>query len=113
MTKQQELDKLRALGQELGPNSYLGPAIAHAMTDVDRALRCDLIPNMGERLCQLKELHDIQRDDCDRQQAVLAELNRQIAELKRQVEMERATLRNLAQQQRDIRAKLERAIGII
>ena len=43
-TKQQELDALRALAQELGPQSYLGPWILDNLPGIEADMRADLPP---------------------------------------------------------------------
>lgn len=43
-TKQQELDALRALATELGPQSYLGPWILDNLPAIEADIRADLPP---------------------------------------------------------------------
>ena len=43
-TKQQELDALRALAHELGPQSYLGPWIIDNLPAIEADMRADIPP---------------------------------------------------------------------
>lgn len=43
-TKAQELDLLRALATELGPQSYLGPWILDVLPEIEADIRADLPP---------------------------------------------------------------------
>lgn len=58
MTKQAELEILRDAVAKLGPDSYCGPWLASVLQEVERDMRCDILPaaTMGDTAKQCAEL---------------------------------------------------------
>lgn len=51
-TKAEELAAVRALAEQLGPTSYLGPWLADALPWLEDQLRCDYIPQRARAMAE-------------------------------------------------------------
>lgn len=51
-TKAEELAAVRALAEQLGPNSYLGPWLADALPWLEDQLRCDYFPQRARAMAE-------------------------------------------------------------
>lgn len=58
MTKKKELDAVRDLAKELGPDSYLGPWLESILPELESDLRSDILPTLS-----LKQAKDRARDE--------------------------------------------------
>ncbi len=85
MTKQQELNILGKAIDELGENSYLGPALRHLLPEIENNLRCDIEPDIVSEIRRLENQVDELRGHKDSLEATVRQETEKLRELSRNI----------------------------
>ena len=124
MDKQHELDALAALGERLGPDSYLGPAIAAGIHTIADEMRSDWAPDVAASLLHLgrrvesmreilAELETREQEARARLEALRVETLSAAAQMSRQMAEARGAVDAIAQADRAMAAAYARAAKAI